>query len=320
MRICSLLPSGTEILYALGLGDQVVGVSHECDYPPDAQSKPKVVRTHIEQERASSDEIDQAVRRSLARGESLYQIDADALTRLRPDLLVTQELCEVCAIGEQQVSEALRHLSHRPQVISLHPHTLEELLAEIPLVGERTGRRREAEALVGSLRRRIARVREHLFGIAERPSLDSARDGRPEPVEGRPRVVCLEWLKPPMASGHWVPEMVELAGGTEALGRAGLPSRSVTGEEVAAARPEVVVLMPCGFSIARTRAELPLVTSQRWWRALPAVRTGRVFLVNGPAYFNRSGPRLVDGIELLAGLLHPGRCAELVPAGSAEPL
>lgn len=303
MRICSLLPSGTEILYALGLGDQVVGVSHECDYPPDALSKLKVVRTHIESARASSDEIDDAVRRSLERGESLYRVDGEALAQVRPDLIVTQELCEVCAIDEREVSEALRHLPYRPQVVSLHPHTLEELLAEIPLVGERTGRRREAEQLVASLRERIARVRERLSGIAERP-----------------RVFCLEWLKPPMASGHWVPEMVELAGGTEVLGRAGEPSRYVTGEEVAAARPEVVVLMPCGFSIERTRRELPLLTAQPWWTSLPAVRRGRVTLVDGPAYFNRSGPRLVDGIELLAGLLHPDRCGGLIPPGSIEPL
>lgn len=303
MRICSLLPSGTEILYALGLGDQVVGVSHECDYPPEARQKPRVIRTAIDSEYASSEAIDQAVRASLARAEPLYQIDTDALSRARPDLIVTQELCEVCAIDEREVSEALRRLPYRPQVVSLHPHTLEELLAEIPLVGERTGRRREAERLVASLRERIARVRECLSGITERP-----------------RVFCLEWLAPPMASGHWVPEMVELAGGTEVLGRAGEPSRYVTGEAIASAEPDVVVLMPCGFSIERTRAELSLVTGQPWWGALPAVRRGRVTLVDGPAYFNRPGPRLVDGIELLAGLLHPDRCGGLIPPGSIEPL
>ena len=299
MRICSLLPSATEILYALGLGDDVVGVSHECDYPPDALRKPKVIRTLIDQDTRSSEEIDQEVHRSLERRESLYQVDAEALRRLHPDLIVTQELCDVCAIDATQVSAALRALSYQPDVISLHPHTLQEMLEDIRLVGERVGHQAQAEELVASYRRRIDQVQTRLAGISRRP-----------------RVFCLEWLAPPMATGHWVPEMVELAGGIEVLGRAGQPSRYANAEEIVDARPEVLILMPCGFSIERTRRELAVVSAQPWWGRIPAVRDGQVHLVNGPAYFNRAGPRLIDGIELLASVLHPDRCAGLLPAGA----
>ena len=293
MRICSLLPSATEILFALGLGEQVVGVTHECDYPLEALEKPKVIRTVIDQHDLSSEEIDRRVRVALERRESLYLVDEDALRRARPDLIVTQELCEVCAIDSAQVFEALRNLPSRPRVVSLHPHTLEEALQDIRLVGEVTGREREAARLLVSLRERIERVRTLVAGASQ------------------PRVFCLEWLDPPMVSGHWVPEMVGLAGGHEVLGRAGELSRYVTWDEVTAAQPEVLIVMPCGFQIERTRRELPTLAARSWWPTLPAVRDGRVYLVNGPAYFNRSGPRLVEGIELLAGLLHPEQFADL---------
>ena len=283
----------------MGLGDAVVGVSHECDYPPGARRKPIVVRTVIDAERASSEEIDRAVRASLARRESLYEVDAEALRRARPDLIVTQELCDVCAVDAGRVTAALRSLPDRPQVVSLHPHTLEESLEDIRRIGEATGRRDDAEALRRSCRERLARLRDRLSGITRRP-----------------RVFCLEWLQPLMASGHWVPEMVELAGGRELLGHAGELSRVVTADDVAAARPEKLVLMPCGFSIERTRSELSLVAGQPWWETLPAVRDRQVYLVNGPAYFNRPGPRLIDGVELLAGLFHPETCADLIPRDS----
>ena len=299
MRICSLVPGGTEILYALGLGADVVGVSHECDYPPAVRGKPVVVHSVIDQDGASSAAIDAAVRRSLETGEGLYRVDEDLLLRLRPDLIVTQSLCEVCAVNGGQVAAAVRRLPDRPEIVSLHPHTLEESLAEIRLLGERTGRLAEAERLVAAFRARLQALAGRLAGA------------------GCPRVFCLEWLEPPMASGHWVPEMVERAFGVEVLGRTGQPSRYVTWEEVSAAQPDVLILMPCGFPIDRTRRELALLARQAWWRTLPAVRDGRVYAVNGPAYFNRSGPRLVDGIELLAGLLHPDRCADLIPDDAA---
>ena len=303
MRICSFVPSGTEILFALGLGEQIVGVTHECVVPSSGRAIPKVVDTSIAHDHFSSAEIDQAVQTAMRRHEGLYRVDAEALRQARPDLIVTQSLCEVCAIGPGEVSEAVRLLSYQPRVVSLHAHTLTEALEEIRRVGEGTGRLAEAEALLEQARQRLDRVRE-LIG----------RDA------ARPRVFCLEWLAPLMASGHWVPEMVELAGGTEVLGRVGEPSRYVSAEHVVAARPEVLVLMPCGFPIERTRRELPVLTNQPWWKELPAVRQERAFLVDGPTYFNSSGPRLVDGVELLAGLFHPEMCAELIPAGSSEAL
>lgn len=303
MRICSFVPSATAILYALGLGDDLVGVSHACVDPPAARRKARVIRTVISQERASSAAIDRAVRGSLARGSSLYRVDLPLLRRLRPDLVLTQKLCEVCALSDARAERALSALPARPQVLALHPHTIEEMLEEIRLIGERTGRVERADTLIHEFRARLWRVRERL--------------GR---VTRRPRVFCLEWIEPPMAAGHWVPEMVERAGAREILGRAGAPSRRVTWKEIAAAAPEVLVLMPCGFPIARTRRELPRLTAQPAWVTLPAVRAGRVYLVDGPAYFNGAGPRLIDGIELLAGLCHPDRCRALMPATGVEPL
>lgn len=317
MRICSLLPSGTEILYALGLDDEIVGVSHECDLPaprlsssgparqagyPPAVTKPRVMRTIIDQERMTSAEIDDAVRSALATDRPLFEIDEQALRDANPDLIVTQELCEVCAIDAAQVSDVVRILPKRPKMVSLHPHTLAQMLEEIRLVGQLTDRKEEAERLVGKLTERIERVKQLVAG------------------RSRPRVFCLEWLKPPMASGHWVPEQVEIAGGSEVLGRTGQPSRYVTWEEIATAKPEVLLLMPCGFPIGRTRRELPVIEQEPAWHTLPAVRNRQVYLVNGPACFNRSGPRLVDGIELLAGLLHPEVCEGLMPCDGVEKL
>ena len=302
MRICSFVPSATELLYALGLGDDLVGVSHECDSPPAARQKPRIIQTVIDQARFSSEAIDRAVRGSLARGTSLYQVDEPLLRALQPELVVTQKLCEVCAVGNAQAERAVSALPNRPDVIALHAHTLEEFLEEVRLVGERTGTAGRAERLIREFRARLSRLRERLAA-----------------VRNRPRVFCLEWMAPPMAAGHWVPEMVALAGGTEVLGRAGEPSRYVTWDEIDAAAPEVLVLMPCGFPIERTRRELQLLTAQPAWSHLPAVRAGRVHLVDGPAYFNRCGLRAVEGIELLAGLFHPARCADLIPTRSATP-
>ena len=288
MRICSLLPSATEICYALGLGGDVVGVSHECDYPPDASRKPRVIRTVIDQDRQTSGEIHAAVRASVEQGTGLYEVDEPLLRGLVPDLILTQKLCDVCAVTDHQLARVLAGLPSRPGIISLHPHSLDDMLAEIRLIGERTGREREAAALICRFRERLARISER-------------RAGRP-----RPRVFCLEWLDPLMAAGHWVPEMVDLAGGEEVVGRAGAPSRVVAPEEVVAARPDVVLVMPCGFPVERARRELAVVTGQPWWLGLPAAAAGRVHVVDGPAYFNRCGPRAVEGVELVEELLSHG--------------
>jgi len=300
MRICSLLPSATEILYALGLGEAIVGVSHECDYPAQARSKPCLVRTAIDQDRMSSGDIDRAVRAALTAHRSLYEVDIEALRRARPDLVITQSLCDVCALDASAALSALRALNPPPRVVTVHPHSLEGLFQDIRTIGHATNRNAEAGGLVRGLLERMERVRARI--PADAPS---------------PAVFCLEWLDPPMASGHWVPEQVARAGGRDVLGRAGAPSRYVTWEEVVAAAPQILVLMPCGFPIERTRRELSILTSQSWWQALPAVRDGRVYLVDGPSYFNRSGPRLIDGIELLAGLFHPEQCGDLLPGAAA---
>ena len=298
MRIATLLPSATEIVCALGLAGDVVGVTHECDFPPDVRGRPVIVRGKIDAARLSSVEINARVEASLARGEGLYAIDLRALRTLRPDLLITQDLCEVCALPGTDVDAAIDTLPSRPKVLRLHPHTLSDILADIDAVGAATGREAEASTLVAHLRTRIARVA-------------SALRGRP-----RPRVVCLEWLDPPFCGGHWMPEVVRLAGGRELIGRAGRPSFRIEWTQIAAARPDVVALVLCGFDVARTQREAEGLTSRAEWRALPAVRAGRVYATDASSYFSRSGPRIVDGLEIMAAILHPDAASGPIPPGS----
>lgn len=299
MRICSLLPSATETLFALGLGEELVGVTHECAFPPDACQKPRVIQSLIQHE-ASSPHIDRMVRESLAQRRSVYRIDEPLLRRLAPDLVITQELCEVCALDAASVRQVVAALPSHPTIVSLHAHTVAQALDDILQIGHATEHLVGATRLVASLRARIEHVRERV-----------AKAGT------RPRVLCLEWMDPLMTCGHWVPEMVELAGGREVLGQVGQPSRRIEWTQILEAQPEQLILMPCGFSIERIKQELPQLCAQPGWYRLPAVQEGLVFLVNGPAYFNQSGPRLVDGIEVLAGLFHP-ECAIALPQGAAE--
>jgi iron complex transport system substrate-binding protein len=301
MRIVSLLPSATEIVYLLGLGDDLTGVSHECDYPAAALGKRKIIAPAFEGSGLSSREIDTSVRTFLGRGEGIYRIDLEALQAADPDLILTQELCDVCAAPYQDVLEAVTHLPRKPEVLSLNPQHLRDVLQDVERVGEATGRLREAAQAVASLTERIDRV-----------------ERRAAKAKTRPPVACLEWLDPIMASGHWVPEMVALAGGREVLGKAGEPSERVEWERVLSCAPEILILMPCGFSVDRTLDEIHLLTNRPGWEDLPAVRQGKVFAVNGHAYFSRSGPRLVDGIEILAHLVHPELFTDLIPAGAAR--
>jgi iron complex transport system substrate-binding protein len=296
MRIVSLLPSATEIVYLLGLGDHLVGVSHECDHPAQARDKPRIIRPAFATASLTSGQIDRRVRDFTERGEGIYQIDPDALRAAAPDLVLTQELCDVCAAPYQDVLAAVAALPKRPAVLSLTPQSFGDVLKDIERVGEATGRIREAQAAVAALEKRTAAVA-----------------GRAARAQRRPRVVCLEWLEPVMAAGHWVPEMVGLAGGTEPIGLAGAPSRRVSWEQVRSAAPEILILMPCGFDVERVMEEMQLLTSRPGWQELPAVATGRVFAANGHAYYSRSGPRLVDGLEVLARLIHPELFPEPVP-------
>jgi len=287
VRIATLLPSATEIVCALGLARDVVGVTHECDFPDEIRSRPRVVRGTIDSPSQTSAAINAQVEAALARGDSLYHIDVAALRTLRPDLLITQDLCEVCALPGTDVESVVGALPGPPKVVRLHPHTLSDILEDILAVGDATGRAREARRLVAGLRRRIARV-------------ETAVRGRP-----RPRVCCLEWLDPPFCGGHWMPEMVELAGGREVLGRAARPSFRLDWAQIGEAAPEVIVLILCGFDLARTRREAAELWAHREWRGLPAVASGRVFATDANSFFSRSGPRIVDGLEILGAILHP---------------
>lgn len=297
MRICSLLPAATEIAFALGLGDRLVGVSHECDYPREAREKPVLIKPILDDQVLSSGEIDRLIGERLQKGESVYILDFDRLRAVAPDLILTQELCDVCAVAYRDVLEAVERLPKRPKVLPLNPTCLGDVLEDIQRVGEATGKEEEAGRLVADLRERIERVK----AVAAKALT-------------KLRVLCLEWLDPPMAAGHWVPEMVELAGGVDLWGKQGTPSEKIAWEEIVEGEPEVIVLLPCGFSIRRTLQELHLVRDREGWEQLPAVTEGRVFAVDGHAFFNRPGPRLVDGLELLAKIIHP----ELFPSGLPE--
>lgn len=299
MRICSLLPGATEVVAALGLADDLVGISHECDYPPEVKNTPVMIQAAIDAERSSSPDIDRQVRAALETGRHLYALDADRFARAQPDLVITQDLCHVCAITPDQLQHAIGALPKPPRLLSLNPTTLDQVLTDVERIGEATGRETRARTLAAELRDRLQSIRTRVAQVRERP-----------------KVVCLEWLAPLYAAGHWVPEMVAWAGGVDALGVAGAVSTQVTRDQVVAAGPEVLVLMPCGFTLNRTLRELerlPVDFSRPGWQTLPAVRTGRVFAVNASAYFSRPGPRLVDGVAMLAALCHPSVFGGAVP-------
>ena len=287
MRIVSLLPSATEIVCALGLREQLVGVTHECDYPPDVLSLPKVTRTLIPKD-AASDEIDAMVREQLRTASALYSLDMDVLRTLSPDVIVTQALCNVCAVAEQEVCAAADALPGRPAVINLEPQTLREVIDSVRTVGKALG--------VGEAGDRAADVLERRVSLVGRRSRMLRRP---------PRVALLEWLAPPFSSGHWNPELVRLAGGMEVLGREGQPSQTLSWEGVVEAAPEIVVVSCCGFDVERTLKDVELLSGNDLWSQIPAVRAGRTYVVDGSQYFSRPGPRLVDSLEILAHIVHP---------------
>jgi iron complex transport system substrate-binding protein len=289
MRIVSVLPSATEIVCALGLEPELVGVTHECDYPPSVRALPKVTRTLIPTE-ASSGEIDRLVREQLQTGRALYTLDLETLQALEPDLIVTQTLCEVCAVAESEVTAAVRALPGHPRVLNLEPMLLDEVFDTLLQVGRATGRAARAREVVASLKERVRQVAERTATI---------------PRGDRPRVAFLEWLDPLFNGGHWNPALVELAGGVDVLGNAGQPSRTLPWEALLDARPDVLFIACCGFSAERAAQDLPLLERQPGWPSLPAFRAGRIYITDGSAYFSRPGPRLVDGLEILAHALHP---------------
>jgi iron complex transport system substrate-binding protein len=302
MRICSLLPSATEILYAIGLGESILGVSHECDFPADAATKPSLLRPRVDT-RATPAEIDRQVGEIIARGESIYAVDAELLRSLAPDLIVTQDLCHVCAASPDDLATALTRFPKQPQVLSLTPRSIEEVWDDIRRVGVVTGRSREADRVAASCAERVAAV-----------------EARAAQVSARPRVACLEWLDPFYVGGHWVPEMVAKAGGTDVLGQAAKPSFRVTAEEVVASCPKVIVVMLCGYDAARNAAEFAAARLPETWKELPAVREGQVYSVDASSYFSRPGPRLADGVEILAEIFHPELFTRTAPGKSSRRL
>lgn len=288
-RVVSLIASSTEVVCALGCEDRLVGRSHECDYPPSVRRLPVCTEPLIDPA-ASSAEIDRQVKAVLREALSVYRVHADVLQELQPDVIVTQSQCEVCAVSLTDVERALAAwLDSRPRLVSLEPNALADVWRDIHRVAEALGVPERGVTLVNRLHGRIACVAERARALPTRPT-----------------VACIEWIDPLMAAGNWVPELVELAGGANLFGEAGKHSPWMTWEQLVARDPDVIVVLPCGFDIERSRRELPVLTREHEWPALRAVRNGHVYLTDGNQYFNRPGPRLVESLEILAELLHPG--------------
>lgn len=287
MRIVSLLPSATEIVYSLGFGDNLVGVSHECDYPAAAKTKAKMIEPVFDTARLESERIDQLVVESIKRGEKLYKIRLDEFRRANPDVVITQELCDVCAIGTDDVLTAVSQLGKPVNVVSLNPHSLSDVEGDIRSVAEALGQPSRAEEVIAKLEAKSEKIRK----LTENAQ--------------KLRVFCVEWLKPLMNAGHWVPAMVELAGGWDGLAKRGQPSTYIDWSTVSKYDPEIIILMPCGFTKAKTKQQARYFLENPEAKRLSAVREGRVYATDGHGYFSRSGPRLFDGIRILAQIIHP---------------
>ncbi|MEU6289337.1 cobalamin-binding protein [Streptomyces sp. NPDC046988] len=303
MRIVSLLPAATDIVAELGLSTQLVGRTHECDWPPgEVASVPVVTGADLDQDRLTSREISDAVGGSAHSGSSLYTLDTEALSALSPEVVLTQDLCDVCAVSYERVGRAVRLLNSGTRVLSLEPRTLDDVLDCLVTVGTLLGVRDRAQQRRAGLSDRLDRVRASVAGRT------------------RPRVVAIEWLDPLWPAGHWVPEQVTAAGGEPLLAAPGEHTKPMTWEAVRSARPDVVLVLPCGFPPDRTVRERELLTSLPGWQDLPAVRSERVWVLDGPSYFNRPGPRVVRGAEVLAHVLHGARAGEPVTPAEARRL
>ena len=297
LKICSLLPSATEIVFALGRGADLVAVTHECDFPPEAARLPVITRSALEHRTHGSREIHNHISSAIHAGSSIYVLDQDLLERLNPDLILTQELCDVCAVSYEVVERAVDRLEGQRVILSLEPTSLGGILETVEQVGEATGTQARAGAVARELQQQI----DQIAVMAQTAS-------------GGPRVFAMEWLDPPFTAGHWVPEMIRLAGGRDELAQEGCPSSQIDWSRIAEHDPEIIILMPCGFTLERTSEEFARVTLPDEWRGLSAVRSRQVYAVNGSAYFNRPGPRIVEGLEILAEIMHP----ELFPRTMAR--
>ncbi len=303
MKIVSLLPSATEIVYALGLGDQLVAVTHECDYPPEAREKPVITSSALDHAKGSNVQIHEGITGLVHEGKSIYHLDRELLRTLNPDLILTQELCDVCAVSYNIVQEAAKILEGDVEIISLEPHFFNDILANIRLVGQKTGKEKQADDVISKFEERINFIVTHTSHITERP-----------------KVYCMEWLEPPFAAGHWIPEMVSMAGGKEGLGQLGQESEQIEWQEVLEFSPEIIILMPCGFDLKGTLEACSLLYNLPGWKELPAVQNDGVFAVDGSSYFNRPGPRIIDGLEILAQIIHPELFSFSLPENSFQKL
>jgi iron complex transport system substrate-binding protein len=293
MRICSLLPSATEMVFALGMGDSLVGITHECDYPPQASHIPHVTRSNIP-EGLSSEEIDRVVSSNLVTQGTLYELNQPLLEELAPDLILTQRLCDVCAVAFDKVQDVAHSLSSQPRVVNLEPHSLEDILENIRTVGDLIGAGARTEELIRSLNRRITAIEDRSKALASRP-----------------RVFCMEWVNPPYCGGHWMKRLVEIAGGVDELAaKPGRPSTRIEWQRVLDFAPEIMVLTCCGYKLPRVVQEAESLARFPHFHELPAAKNNRVFATNGSDYFSRPGPRIVDSVEILAHLIHP----EVFPA------
>jgi iron complex transport system substrate-binding protein len=296
-RIVSLLPAATEIAAALGLMDDIVGVSHECDFPGEANVRPRVTHCPVHQAGLSSREVDDWVRRSLRESGTIYTIDETLLRELRPDVILTQKLCDVCAVGYGTVARLAETLPGPPHILNLEPSSLSDIFDDVRRVAEVCGVSRRADKLVAELSMRVEAVRERAAKIREQP-----------------RCFLMEWVDPPFCSGHWGPELVEIAGGQDPLGRKHQPSVEIKWKAVLDARPEVIVLALCGYDVDRARRDYELLRKFPGFDSLPAAQNNRIHIVDASAYFARPGPRIVDSIEILAGIIHPKQFPEFVGA------
>jgi iron complex transport system substrate-binding protein len=298
-RIVSLLPAATEIAAALGLMDNVVGVSHECDFPEEANARPRVTHCPVHESRLSSREVDDWVRRALRENGTIYTIDETLLRELRPDVILTQRLCDVCAVGYGTVARLAGTLPGPPQVVNLEPSSLSDIFDDVRRVAKACGASHRADKLVAELSTRVEAVRER-----------AAR------IPCRPRCFLMEWIDPPFCSGHWGPELIEIAGGHDPLGRKHKPSVEIKWEAVLEARPEIIVLALCGYDVDRAQRDYELLRKFPEFDSLPAAQNNRIHIVDASAYFARPGPRIVDSVEILAGIIHPKQFPEFVRSPS----
>jgi iron complex transport system substrate-binding protein len=301
LRIVSLLPSATEIVCALGLEENLVGITHECDFPASITNRPHLTASRISHETMSSKEIDHAVRSQLVAGHgSIYDLNEKLLQELKPDLIITQELCEVCAVSYKTVQKAAKMYVADAQVVSLEPNTIEDIFDNIKTVGDLTGTRERAEKVVQSLQNRLDKIQERFQVNIENPE-----SRIPNPESNRPRVFMLEWLEPPFAPGHWAPEQVEIAGGDCLLGKAGEKSVTTNYGAIYESKPEILVLAPCGYYAKDILRQLENTCFPANWGEIPAIENNDVWALDATSYFSRPAPRVIDGAEILAKIFHP---------------